>query len=174
MTLQLNEYLNKGNTVQELDEKSILELIDSGKAVVLKVWLSGCSFCAQYAPVFSKAASDNKDPDLVFAAFNLPMNPGESVFAAKFMTVDGKIKGSAPATMLFFEGQLKAKHYGAINEQQLATFMSTGEAPANKKQDAQRELDTLFRQKGLIITMAEKLDSINKRIAEVELVISQG
>ena len=174
MTIQLKEYLNKGNIVQELDEKAILELIDSKQAIVLKLWMSGCSFCTKYAPIFDKAANDNKDKGLVFAALKMPADLNGSEFASKYMMVGDKIKALAPATMLFFEGELKAKHYGAISEAELSNFLLTGEPPVNKKQVARQELQQLFALKGEYITIAEKLPAINNRIAELEQILTKG
>jgi thiol-disulfide isomerase/thioredoxin len=171
---ELKEYLNKGNNVQELSEKAILDLIDSGAAIVLKVWMNNCSFCKKYAPIFEKAANNNKDKNLVFAAFNLPAKIMESEFADKFMKENGSIKGSAPATMLFSNGQLSARHYGLITQEQLDNFVATGEPPVNKKQLAQQELTNLFTEKGAIITAYEALPKINERIAELQMQLAKG
>jgi thiol-disulfide isomerase/thioredoxin len=170
----IQEYLNKNRVVKELKEKELLDLIAEGKPLVLKVWMDNCDFCKQFAPIFDEVAKESQDPNLPFVAFNLPRNPASSSFASKFMMVDGRIKGSAPATMLFFEGKLKALHYGVMNKEALVSMINTGEAPGNKKQQAQQELHNLFAEKGAIITAYEKLPEINKRINELEKLLIQG
>lgn len=171
---ELKEYLNKGNNIQELSEKAVLDLIDSGASIVLKVWMNNCSFCKRYAPIFEKAAETRKDASLVFAAFNLPAQIQESEFADKYMRENGAIKGSAPATMLFTDGKLIAKHYGLITQEQLDNFVLTGNPPTDKKQSAQQELTNLFTEKGAIITAYEALPEINKRISELQKQLAQG
>ena len=148
-------------------EKDLNELIASGAKVVVDVWMDNCPYCDQYAPIFEAFAA--KHPELKFAKFNLPRISGaDSTFKRNYMKPDANGSISAPATMIFEGGELKVKHYGLITEDQLAAFVATGDAPADKKKLAHQELMNLFETKGEIMTFAEKLPAINARIEEIQ------
>lgn len=161
----IKEYLNKGNSIKELDEKAVLELINSGAQIVLKVWQTGCQFCEKYAPIFQKLADNNPDPNIIFAAFNLhPKDASTSEFVKKFLTVDGKARVAAPATLLILNKQVQGRHYGYLSEAALVHFLATGDSLL----DVRTELKDLFAKKGAILTGYEQLVHINKRIEELQ------
>lgn len=162
---ELKEYLNKGNVVQELDEKSVLDLVDAANTLVVKVWMENCGFCKQYAPIFQKIAENNQDPNVSFISFKLPAGDlSTNEFAKRYMFVDGKLRAAAPATMLFSNKTLASKHYGTLSEDALKHYLLTGDPNLDKR----LELEQLFTKKGAIITASEKLPQINKRIEELE------
>lgn len=160
----------------ELKEKELLELINSGERLVLKVFMDGCSFCVEYAPIFEEAAKNR--PHIKFVSFNMPGNSGgSSEFKKKYMVANGKEKLAAPATFVFDKGEMKSRHFGKMSAQALAEFIESGKSPEvvdNKKEMARQELISLFSQKGEIITLYERLPELNKRILELQEFLNKG
>lgn len=151
----------------ELKEQELLDLINSGEAFVLKVFMDNCPNCTDFEPIFERVAQAN--PQVKFVSFNLPRkSAGASEFKKKYMVANGKERIAAPATMLFAEKELKARQYGKMSEQDLVTFISTGKSKDDVKNDLRLELNKLFSAKGEILTLTESLPAINKRIVEIK------
>lgn len=156
----------------ELQEKELLDLIASGEAFVLKVFMDDCPFCVEFAPVFE--AAKEKFPGLKFVSFNLPRRSGgTSEFKKLYMTANGKERIAAPATMLFQGKELKARQYGKMSAGQLEHFIKTGKGPEALKEDMKNELLMLFAKKGEILTLGEQLPQINTRIVELQQELSK-
>lgn len=152
----------------EMKETELLELIATGKKVVVDVWMDNCPFCDEYAPTFEKVAGTVSDV-ATFAKFNLPpVTAGTSEFKKKFMKVKAGEKLSAPATLIFENGELKYRHFGKMDEAALVAFVLTGEMPVNKMQMAGQELLNLFARRGEITFLMEELPGINARIIELQ------
>lgn len=160
----------------ELKEKELIELINSGEYFILKVFMDGCSFCVDYAPIFEEAAKNR--PHIKFVSFNMPGNSGGgSEFKKKYMVANGKEKLAAPATFIFDKGEMKARHFGKMSLQDLGQFINSGKGPENvnnQKDQARKELIDLFAKKGEIITLYETLPEMNKRIQELQMFLQQG
>lgn len=138
----------------EIKEQELLDLIKTGKKIVLKVFTNSCPHCDIYAPVFE--AASKKHGELLFRSLNLHDLPkGGSQFKRLYMMLDGtKEKADVPATMIFEKGEMIARKWGRLNEVQLEEFLSGGTVE-DQKPDYNTELMNAFAQKGRIITICE-------------------
>lgn len=161
----------------ELKEQELMDLIKSGESFILKVFMDDCSFCEEYAPIWD--AASKKHSNIKFVQFNLPARTGGgSEFKRNYMKANGKERIAAPATFKFEKGEMVARHYGRMYQEQLDAFIKTGEVPqaqpSSQKEAARRELIDLFAKKGEIITFYEQLPALNQRINELQQYLNQG
>ena len=155
--------------ILELPEAELLELIKTEKKVVLDVWMDNCPFCEKYAPIFESVSG--MFPDIKFAKFHLPRSTGGQSEIKKLMTPEnGKV--SAPATLIFENGELKTKKYGFIEEHELIELIGTGVIDPSPK--IANELRNLYAMKGEIITMSEQLPGINEKIAKLRIELDKA
>ena len=151
----------------DIEEKELHELIATGKAIALDVWMDNCPYCDKYDPIFKSLES--KFPNVIFKKFNLPrVSKGESTFKKDYMKPNSKGGVSAPATMLFSDGKLVACEYGYMDEANAYEFIKTGETKDDKKAKANKELFDLFARKGEIITLQEELPALNDKIKKLQ------
>lgn len=153
-----------------MEEKELLDLIKEGGKLIVDVWMDNCTFCEQYAPVFDKVSSDN--PHFNMVKFKLPAaSAGSSVFKKNYMKSENGERIAAPATMIFENGELTARKYGLISEEELLELIHTGKIDPTQKIVA--ELKHLYMIKGEIVTMSEQLPGLNKRIDELRKQLEQ-
>lgn len=168
----------------ELQEQALLELIKTGKKIVLKVFTNSCPHCDIYAPIFEAAAKQHSE--LLFASLNLhELAKGGSQFKKLYMTLSGvKEKADVPATMIFENGEMIARKWGRMDAAALEAFINEG-VMDDPKTEWNNELMNLFAQKGRIITICEDfqkqldataspLTQINARIQELNNLLNEA
>lgn len=160
----------------ELKETELLELIKTGKRIVLKVFTNSCPHCDIYAPIFE--AASKKHPELLFRSLNLHDLPkGGSQFKRLYMMLDGtKEKADVPATIIFEKGEMVARKWGRMDEKKLEDFL-VGGSMEDPKPDYNMELMNAFAQKGRIITICEdfqaQIDALMKDIPALNAKIQE-
>ncbi len=168
----------------ELKENELLDLIKTGKKIVLKVFTNQCSYCVEYAPIFE--AESKLHNGVVFASLNLSELAGGSKFKGLYMKLSAtqKEKADVPATMIFENGEMIARKWGRLQAPQLKEFLGTAIID-DPKPNYNAEIMDLFAQKGRIITVCEEhqkvidahaaqLGPINARIQELNKILLEG
>ena len=160
----------------EMNEVEILEAIKSGKKLVVKMWMDGCSFCDQYKPIFDKVAAENNDA--VFISFNMPANVGKSEFKDKYMVPGPGEKLSAPCTYLFENGQMTNRHFGLINPLQLQAFINGVPLKDAKKEALADEYISVLARKGELTYLVEsyqrEMPQLDAKIYELRKALGIG
>jgi thiol-disulfide isomerase/thioredoxin len=160
----------------ELKESELLDLIKTNKKIVLKVFTNNCPHCVTYAPVFD--AASKKHSDIIFRSLNLHDLPKRgSQFKRLYMMLDGtKEKADVPATIIFENGEMKARKWGRMDEKSLEEFLVGGTVD-DPKPDYNMELMNAFAQKGRIITICEdfqnQIDALMKEMPALNAKIQE-
>lgn len=149
----------------EMNEKDLLKLINSGASMVVDVWGDNCPFCVQFAPIFDEVAKEF--PEIKFVKFNLPKVGSE--FKKKYMTLQVGKGNGVPAIFVFEKKQMKYRHHGKIEAEQLRAFVKDGIDPnIGKKDQAKKELVLLLAKRGELSMFLEELPQIDMKINQLK------
>lgn len=164
--------------IQILTEEQVPEFVKTGKTVI-KGWGDKCGFCERYAPIFEAVA--NSTPEVKFGEIKIDIHPpknGEQYVPSKFkrsyMVQDkgNQVKETIPVTILLENGEMKARHFGTMDEESLREFIATGRPPQSKATKPQAQ--TLMELKaaaydliGMLENGRRQLDAINQQIAQM-------
>lgn len=150
---------------EEVTEQSLLSLIDKGFNVVVDVWGDNCPYCVSFAPIFDEVAKEF--PEIHFVKFNLPKVGSE--FKKKYMTLQVGKSNGVPAIFVFEKGEMKYRHHGKIEAEQLRAFVKDGIDPnAGKKEQAKQELFMLFARRGELSMLVEELPQVDAKIKQIQ------
>lgn len=170
----------------ELKEQELLDLIKTGKRIVLKVHTTAfmCPHCVKYKPIFEAEAKLHSNS--VFASLDLnSLAKGGSQFKSLYMKLSSqKEKADVPATIIFEKGEMVARKWGILEAEQLKEFLASNVID-DPKPNYNAEIMDLFAQKGRIITICEEhqkvidanaaqLGPINTRIQELNKLLLEG
>lgn len=162
----------------ELKEADVKDFIKEGK-VVIKACASDmkCGYCDKFCPTFEEASK--LYPDVKFGSIAVPMkDPVPSEFKRNYMKgekVDGKAPFlGTPTTVLFENGEMKARLVGNQTLDVLKKFIETGETPppAPQKQRTIQDMSVMelkamaYDQLAAIESAQKNLNILNQLIAE--------
>lgn len=159
---------------KELNEKELLDLIKSGKIVVVKTWMPNCSFCEKYEPIFDKVSKEYEGID--FVSFNMTVSASAtSEFKKLYMSPGRGEKLSAPCTHVFEGGQMLQRHFGLIDEEQLKNLIA-GKSIMSKEQEAVAlEYAQVLARRGelsyLIDMYQREMPGLDNRISELRKIM---
>ena len=120
--------------VMELTEDQVSEFIKEGKSVI-RTWDEGCGYCVKYEPIFNEYVSENNTKFGILRLYVLK-DKKPSSFKRAYMKQDtsDNIKETVPGTFVFENGELKARHFGAMTKEQLKDLVEKYQAPVQVQQ----------------------------------------
>lgn len=157
--------------IVQLTEESVADFIKEGR-VVIRTWDEGCGYCVKYEPIFNEYIAETGVKAGVLRLHVLKEKK-PSAFKRAYMKQDtsDQTKETVPGTFVFENGELKARHFGAMPKDQLAKLVSYFKIPENKNDDKQK-LYHLFAQKGELVHNLEimqfNLNRINQEINAIQ------
>lgn len=115
-----------------LTDENYKDFIKEGR-VVIRTWDEGCGYCTKYEPIFNEYINETQVKAGVLRIYVLKEKRA-SEFKRTYMKQDKSenIKETVPGTFVFENGELKARHFGAMTKEQLARLVSHFEAPSGK------------------------------------------
>lgn len=115
-----------------LTDETYKDFIKEGR-VVIRTWDEGCGYCTKYEPVFNEYINETQVKAGVLRIYVMKEKRA-SEFKRTYMKQDKSenIKETVPGTFVFENGELKARHFGAMTKEQLARLVSHFEAPSGK------------------------------------------
>lgn len=166
----------------ELLEDQVQDFIKDGKSII-RTWDEGCGYCTKYEPIFNEYVNESGIKAGVLRIHVLPKKtkPGEvktseqiaeeqklkiSAFKRKYMKQEtsDQTREIVPGTFVFENGELKARHFGAMSKEELKALVEGYETPKPKEQPVQQKLYHLFAQKGEIVHNLEILQANLQRV----------
>ena len=132
----------------ELTEDQVSEFIKDGKWVI-RTWDEGCGYCVKYEPIFNEYESESNiayakggsNVSVSFGKLRLHVLKDQkpSAFKRAYMKQDttDNIKETVPGTFVFENGELKARHFGAMTKEQLKDLVENYKAPVQVQQPQQ-------------------------------------
>lgn len=122
------------SNTQILTEESYKDFIADGR-VVIRTWDEGCGYCTKYEPVFNEYINETGVKAGVLRIYVLKEKKS-SEFKRAYMKQDKSenIKETVPGTFVFENGELKARHFGAMTKEQLAKLVSDFTPPSQSKE----------------------------------------
>lgn len=117
-----------------LTEDTYKDFIADGR-VVIRTWDEGCGYCTKYEPVFNEYINETGVKAGVLRIYVLKEKKS-SEFKRAYMKQDKSenIKETVPGTFVFENGELKARHFGAMTKEQLAKLVSDFTPPSQSKE----------------------------------------
>lgn len=117
-----------------LTDESYKDFIADGR-VVIRTWDEGCGYCTKYEPVFNEYINETGVKAGVLRIYVLKEKRA-SEFKRNYMKQDKSenIKETVPGTFVFENGELKARHFGAMTKEQLAKLVSDFTPPSQAKE----------------------------------------
>jgi len=158
--------------IVHLTEESVADFIKEGR-VVIRTWDEGCGYCTKYEPIFNEYVKETQVKAGVLRLYVLKEKK-PSAFKRAYMKQDtsDNIKETVPGTFVFENGELMARHFGAMTKDQLAKLVSDFKAPEAQQPSNQQKLYHLFAQKGELIHNKEilefNLNRINQEIYAIQ------
>lgn len=102
--------------MKEYKTNEVIELVESGKNVVIDFGASWCNPCVSFAPVFESVSSDAEfEGKLNFVKVDVDTEPD--------LSVKYGIR-NVPTIMFFKDGILKQKKVGAMSKSDFKSFLS--------------------------------------------------
>lgn len=157
--------------LKQLTDDNYKEFIAEGR-VVIRTWDEGCGYCVKYEPIFNEYVAETQVKAGVMRLYVLK-EKRSSEFKRAYMKQDKQdsIKETVPGTFVFENGELVARHFGAMTKDQLAKLVSDFKAPDAPKENPQQKLYHLFAQKGELVhnmeLMSNKLQQVNAEIQQL-------
>jgi len=164
--------MQKEGIVEVLTEESVVDFIKEGR-VVIRTWDEGCGYCTKYEPIFNEYIAETGVKAGVLRLY-IMKEKKPSAFKRAYMKQDAsdQIKETVPGTFVFENGELVARHFGAMSKEQLAKLVSDFKAPEAPQQNNQQKLYHLFAQKGELVHNLEimqfNLNRINQEINAIQ------
>lgn len=158
--------------IRVLTEDDVQDFIKEGR-VVIRTWDEGCGYCTKYEPIFNQYIAETGVKAGVLRLHVLKEKK-PSAFKRAYMKQDAsdQTKETVPGTFVFENGELVARHFGAMSKEQLAKLVSDFKAPDQPKEDPRQKLYHLFAQKGELIhnleLMQAKLSQVNQEIINIQ------
>jgi thioredoxin-like negative regulator of GroEL len=121
--------MQKEGIVEVLTEESVVDFIKEGR-VVIRTWDEGCGYCTKYEPIFNEYIAETGVKAGVLRLY-IMKEKKPSAFKRAYMKQDAsdQIKETVPGTFVFENGELVARHFGAMSKEQLAKLVSDFKAP---------------------------------------------
>jgi thiol-disulfide isomerase/thioredoxin len=112
-----------------LTEETVADFIKEGRSVI-RTWDEGCGYCTKYEPIFNEYMNETGVKNGVLRIYVLKEKK-PSAFKRAYMKQDtsDNIKETVPGTFVFENGELVARHFGAMTKDQLAKLVSDFKAP---------------------------------------------
>lgn len=154
-----------------LTEESVVDFIKEGR-VVIRTWDEGCGYCTKYEPIFNEYIAETGVKAGVLRLY-IMKEKKPSAFKRAYMKQDAsdQIKETVPGTFVFENGELVARHFGAMSKEQLAKLVSDFKAP-EAQPNTTNKLYHLFAQKGELVHNLEimqfNLNRINQEINAIQ------
>lgn len=164
--------MQKEGIVEVLTEESVVDFIKEGR-VVIRTWDEGCGYCTKYEPIFNEYIAETGVKAGVLRLY-IMKEKKPSAFKRAYMKQDAsdQIKETVPGTFVFENGELVARHFGAMEKAQLAKLVSDFKAPEAQQPSNQQKLYHLFAQKGELVHNLEimqfNLNRINQEINAIQ------
>lgn len=117
-----------------LTDETYKDFIKEGR-VVIRTWDEGCGYCTKYEPIFNEYIAETGVKAGVLRIYVLKEKRA-SEFKRTYMKQDKSenIKETVPGTFVFENGELKARHFGAMTKDQLAKMVSDFTPPSVSKE----------------------------------------
>ena len=115
--------------ITQLTEETYKDFIKEGR-VVIRTWDEGCGYCTKYEPIFNEYMKETGVKNGVLRIYVLKEKK-PSAFKRAYMKQDttDNIKETVPGTFVFENGELMARHFGAMSKTDLAKLVSDFKAP---------------------------------------------
>lgn len=117
--------------ITALTEDTYKEFLKEGR-VVIRTWDEGCGYCTKYEPIFNEYIAETQVKAGTLRLFLLKeKKPSE--FKRAFMKQDkqGNTSETVPGTFVFENGELKARHFGAMTKAQLHDLVTNFKTPVD-------------------------------------------
>lgn len=120
--------------MEVLTEESVVDFIKEGR-VVIRTWDEGCGYCTKYEPIFNEYIAETGVKAGVLRLY-IMKEKKPSAFKRAYMKQDAsdQIKETVPGTFVFENGELVARHFGAMSKEQLKDLVENYKAPAQVQQ----------------------------------------
>lgn len=120
--------------MEVLTEESVVDFIKEGR-VVIRTWDEGCGYCTKYEPIFNEYIAETGVKAGVLRLY-IMKEKKPSAFKRAYMKQDAsdQIKETVPGTFVFENGELKARHFGAMTKEQLKNLVEKHEVPTTVQQ----------------------------------------
>lgn len=157
------------NQVQ-LTEETWKEFIQEGR-VVIRTWDEGCGYCTKYEPIFNEYVNETQVKAGVLRIYVLK-EKRSSEFKRTHMKQDKSenIKETVPGTFVFENGELKARHFGAMTKDQLAKMVSDFTPPSASKEPS----CDLTHLKARAFDLIRTIEIASAQLKQVNAQIEQG